>query len=621
MLGVVLLRLALALPVLAATDSTFDSLLSRIAGESGIPGIAVGVVSDGKVELTRAFGDVDENSLFQIASCTKTFIAIGIAHFVDAGHVNWETPVVNVLPKLVTNDTYLTENVNIGDLLAHNSGYGDHDGDLAWMFGDIATERELVFKRLRSLPVRKQLRLTFMYSNIGYEIATMVLEALAGEPWYRYVERSIWEPLGMTSTYASLNVLPVAARRNLSLGHMHVISADPSDAVGTYDLLSASTPSLVALENGIFGAGSVVSTVGDFCKFVAHLLAVADNATAAIARAESAHVLVSQRWAQAFLAQPVAEVGNSLGAGFGFDVVGSLYKQGERFFTKGGDSLFHSARTGYLPDRHLGAVVLVNMQGALAQGPYVNGLRNALLDHYSGKKLSEVEVAWEALERDARAVKQVARELPVQTFSVPLQGSQHVNITVKCQENASLTDAGCFYPKRVLEKLVAAVDVAGLPPAQRRCSLVGSFSDDYYGSLHVASTRFGTLRLEYGKVNCTLFEFALAGESSYLCVLNAVLGPQRVVFDDTCNEVAFPAVGMAFTRSNTTRQQHLLATSSRRSMHDDSDMAPKQLPVRAQLSPSSPFLPVYVGQPHRLVGGIDHLAATARSTTDNQMWI
>eukprot|EP00966_Prymnesium_polylepis_P267382 6177032-Prymnesium_polylepis.1 len=47
-------------------------------------------------------------------------------------------------------------------------------------------------------------------SNVGFEVATVVLETLAAEPWYTFVERRFWKPLGMTSTVAGLPALTPA---------------------------------------------------------------------------------------------------------------------------------------------------------------------------------------------------------------------------------------------------------------------------------------------------------------------------------------------------------------------------------------------------------------------------
>ena len=178
-LGLQLSILALVAPSVARhitwSPAEISSLVGRLVKDSGIPGIAVGVVADGDIAYAEGFGKmaytendkpVNNQTLFQIGSCTKTFIAMGIAQYVDAGTIGWDTTVVSILgPGFTTNNSYLTENLNVGDLLAHRSGYGDHSGDMLWMVGDVGTEHDLVMKRLPFLAPTKRIGLEFMCTH------------------------------------------------------------------------------------------------------------------------------------------------------------------------------------------------------------------------------------------------------------------------------------------------------------------------------------------------------------------------------------------------------------------------------------------------------------------------
>eukprot|EP00966_Prymnesium_polylepis_P022932 527361-Prymnesium_polylepis.2 len=153
------------------SDEAVTTLIGRLAKESGIPGIAVGVALPNGTSYEQGFGTlshggstpVDKDTLFQIGSCTKMFIAMGLAHFVDEKAIGWTTTVASILgADFTTNNTYLTNNVNVGDLLSHRTGYGDHSGDSLWMVGDVGTERDLVLKRLPYLVPTERIGLTFM---------------------------------------------------------------------------------------------------------------------------------------------------------------------------------------------------------------------------------------------------------------------------------------------------------------------------------------------------------------------------------------------------------------------------------------------------------------------------
>ena len=99
-----------------------------------------------------------------------------------------------------------------------------------------------------------------MYSNIGYEIATVVLEVLAEEPWYAYVERTFWNVLEMKRTVPGIPALRKhGLESSLSAGHIGVIpasytAATDQSAIDTYDMLDPLTPKLAGgIKNGFLG--------------------------------------------------------------------------------------------------------------------------------------------------------------------------------------------------------------------------------------------------------------------------------------------------------------------------------------------------------------------------------
>jgi CubicO group peptidase (beta-lactamase class C family) len=214
---------------------------------------------------------------------------MALAHFVDQGTIDWSTTVASVLgASFATNNSYLTQTLNVGDLLAHRSGYGDHSGDSLWIVGDVATEQELVQRRLPYLVPTERVGLEFMYSNIGYEVASMVLEKLAGEPWYSFVERRFWLPLGMNSTVAGLPALTPALASRLSGGHKYTVSPDEQESIGTFSMLDPTTPKLVGgITNGFLGAGSVIASAADYARWMLYL--IGSNSSAVGATAHTAH--------------------------------------------------------------------------------------------------------------------------------------------------------------------------------------------------------------------------------------------------------------------------------------------------------------------------------------------
>ena len=106
-----------------------------------------------------------------------------------------------------------------------------------------------------------------------------MLEKLAGEPWYQVVSRLFWKPLGMSSTVAGVPALTATMATRLSSGHKYTISPDENQSIGTFSLTDAATPRLSGgVTNGFLGAGSIISSVVDYCKWMRFLIATNSSA-------------------------------------------------------------------------------------------------------------------------------------------------------------------------------------------------------------------------------------------------------------------------------------------------------------------------------------------------------
>jgi CubicO group peptidase (beta-lactamase class C family) len=251
-----------------------------------IPGLAVSVVQDGKVIIADGFGvttagsgqPVSGDTLFMIGSGTKTFIAAGIADFVDRGTVHWDTPVREVLPDFKSASTYLARFVTIGDLLAHRTGLGDYVGDGLWELGSFGGTEASMLQRLISLEPTLPLGTTstkgqFQYSNVGYALATACLEALANASWHQYLRDRFWRPLHMNSTFGSPALVPEARRAQLAAGHGWCMLPNGTVDVRPFDLFDAATPTILGgFTDGAFGAGSAVMSAADYATWMRFLL-------------------------------------------------------------------------------------------------------------------------------------------------------------------------------------------------------------------------------------------------------------------------------------------------------------------------------------------------------------
>jgi CubicO group peptidase (beta-lactamase class C family) len=184
-----------------AVDAAFDDTFQRY----GLPGLAVGIVVDGEVVYVRTGGElaagsgqaVDADTLFKVASNTKSMTTALLARLVDQGRLQWDDPVVKYLPDFRMHDGWVTREMQVRDLLIHNSGLGAGAGDLMlWPEPNLFTRGDVI-RGLRYLKPVYSFRSRYAYDNSLYIVAGEVAAAAGGAPYDVLVRREVFEPLGM----------------------------------------------------------------------------------------------------------------------------------------------------------------------------------------------------------------------------------------------------------------------------------------------------------------------------------------------------------------------------------------------------------------------------------------
>lgn len=201
-----------------------DAIASDVMKRSGIPDMAVAVVRDGRTIYAKGSGVrrigegqlVDADTVFQIASLSKTLAASVVAHEVGAGIVKWDTPVVAHLPWFKLSDPWVTQHVTIADMFSHRSGLPAHAGD---DLEDLGDDRRTVLERLRLLPLH-DFRNIYAYTNFSLTAAAESVAAASGKDWESGSKDVLYQPLGMTAT--SSRFAYFERRPNRALGHVNV---------------------------------------------------------------------------------------------------------------------------------------------------------------------------------------------------------------------------------------------------------------------------------------------------------------------------------------------------------------------------------------------------------------
>jgi serine-type D-Ala-D-Ala carboxypeptidase/endopeptidase len=206
--------------------------------------LVFGVVEGDKSEVV-AFGKLDDgkapdgDTVYEIASVTKTFTGMLLAEAVLAGHVRLDTPVAQLLPDLKTPSRGGKE-MTLGDLATHHSGLPREAS------GDYTAAKLKAFLAAYELP--RDPGASYEYSNMGVALLGYALAQLEHTTYSALADKNILDPLGMTMSGA---VATEAMRGHLAPGH---------DYAGK----PASQPDVDAL----VGAGAIRSTANDMLRYL-----------------------------------------------------------------------------------------------------------------------------------------------------------------------------------------------------------------------------------------------------------------------------------------------------------------------------------------------------------------
>lgn len=173
-----------------------------------VAGFSVAIVKDGEINVLDSFGcrdpvgekPVTPDSIFYIASVTKTFVATTILTLAEKGLVDLDAPVVSYLPRLELEDSALTKTISVRDLLTHR--YGIESEMIVFLdayTGQITDDR--YYHWLKKANVHGSVK----YSNVHFTLLGRIIESVTGEKWQDYLENELLQPLGLdrTTAYAS----------------------------------------------------------------------------------------------------------------------------------------------------------------------------------------------------------------------------------------------------------------------------------------------------------------------------------------------------------------------------------------------------------------------------------
>jgi CubicO group peptidase (beta-lactamase class C family) len=197
------------------TATAIDAIFSPLANASS-PGLAVLVRKDGRTVFERGYGarelrtfaNIDAQTNFRLASCSKQFTAMSIMLLVHDGKLRYDDKLTDVFPDFPA----YGKAISIRNLLNHTSGLPDYEDLMAvaekrkgagiWTSTHQIQDAEVLDLLKREAVPKFAPGTQWSYSNSGYVVLGLVVAKISGEPFREFLGERIFVPLSMLQTVA-----------------------------------------------------------------------------------------------------------------------------------------------------------------------------------------------------------------------------------------------------------------------------------------------------------------------------------------------------------------------------------------------------------------------------------
>jgi len=338
-------------------EAFLDPIFAERMEKSHIPGAVISVVKDGKIIFTKGYGVADiekktpvvpDQTIFRIGSITKVFTALAVVQQSDRRKIKLTDDVNKYLTGAKVPNTF-PQPITFHDLLTHSSGLDDigpgrhtDDENKVVPLGEFLKTRIV-----RHAPPGE----IISYSTYSTILAALAVEQITKTPFTAYLQKNIFEPLGMNRT--SIQAVKSEYKQDLATGYVYdknIYQKLPFEWSHTYP------------------AGSINSTATDMARFM-----IANLQMGAI----DGKRILSGKAAREMQATQFRNHPKIPGWAYGFQ---ETEQNGLRLIEHGGSNGDgYSALMMLVPEKNLGIFVACNIErgGALAEG-----VKNKFLDRY-----------------------------------------------------------------------------------------------------------------------------------------------------------------------------------------------------------------------------------------------
>lgn len=343
----------------------FESYVSDLMAKTGVPGLGVGICKDGEMVYFKGFGLADmekkrpvmPDTVFGLASVTKSFTALCINQLAEAGRLSLLDPVKKYLPEFELPKKGWAERITIHNFLSHTSGMPplpalgyasqltipvDEQGNLgerprADGIPAIIDNRDLMkFIASHSFDLLGEPGEYISYSNDCFSLLGEVIERVSGKAFEDYLRENVWGPIGMDHTFIDVRKIK------------------DFDVQGLYykDKEGKVTRAPWYHRDVYLSSGSIKSSVRDLLKYVQMYMDRGVAGGKQVASESTVDRMIT----------PYYKTGPGTYYAYGF-VVRPNYAPGVSLIQHGGGNLGVASNIGFIPEKRIGVVVLSNLQG------------------------------------------------------------------------------------------------------------------------------------------------------------------------------------------------------------------------------------------------------------------
>ena len=310
-----------------------NDFAEKVRDTFNLPSLGFGIYHKNE-SYSHVYGDANEDSLYPLASISKSFLATAICQLADEGRISLDDPLKKYWPDFQLVDKYAQDHLTFRDALSHQSGLPAHD---LMRFTNM-NKHDLTLKEKAEhvgyLEPNHELRVKMQYSNLVYAVATYVMEQAIGQDYGSYEREHLLKPLHMNNTFINHHEAPRDRIPKPYIRDNDVTQEVPFIAPGK-----------------VGGASSMLATIADLLTWGEFQLKTQKSTSTEV---------TAQRYQPQSIMPPSRAYG---GANFGAYGLGMMMEdyRGHKYFYHSGSYIGYCSFLGFVPDLDLAFVVTTNM--------------------------------------------------------------------------------------------------------------------------------------------------------------------------------------------------------------------------------------------------------------------